>query len=104
MSKKIYKLKEEEIGADLKGLREDDTRVKLFDPKLRSAGWTEENIRRHYYITKGKVIIEGDKTRRGKKRYADYLLFYNEAFPIAVIEAKREYKHPADGIAQAIPI
>jgi type I restriction enzyme, R subunit len=84
-----------------KDLSEDDTRVKLFDPKLKSAGWIEDNIRRNFYITKGKVIIEGDITKRGKEKFADYVLFHNQSFPIAVIEAKRIFKHPADGISQA---
>lgn len=82
-------------------LGEDDTRVKLFDPKLKASGWTEESIKRGYYITSGKVLIEGDRVKRGERKFADYLLFYKKAIPIAVIEAKREYKHPADGIAQA---
>ncbi len=84
-----------------KGTRFITTKVKLFDPQLRASGWDEENIRRDYYITKGKIIIEGDKIKRGGKKYADYLLFYKGSFPIAVIEAKREFKHPADGISQA---
>ena len=85
----------------IKGLSEDDTRVKLFDPQLKTSEWKEENIRRNYCISKGKIIIEGDKTKRAEPKFADYVLFYKGSFPIAVIEAKREYKHPADGIAQA---
>jgi type I restriction enzyme R subunit len=80
---------------------EDDTRVKFFDPKLKASGWDEENIRRNFYISKGKIIIEADKARRGERRFADYVLFHNQSIPIAVIEAKKELKHPADGIAQA---
>lgn len=102
MANHFYKPQKEKIKSEIPGgLREDDTRVKLFDPQLRASGWDEENIRRHFYITKGKVIIEGDKTKRGERKFTDYLLFYNQSFPIAVIEAKREFKHPADGISQA---
>jgi len=76
-------------------------KLNFLTPILRASSWDEENIRRHYYITRGKIIIEGDKTRRGERKYTDYLLFYKSSFPIAVIEAKREFKHPADGISQA---
>lgn len=70
MANHFYKPQKEEIKSELPGgLREDDTRVKLFDPQLRAAGWGEENIRRHFYITKGKVIIEGDKTKRGERKF-----------------------------------
>jgi type I site-specific restriction endonuclease len=39
-----------------KGLSEDDTRVKLFDPQLKASGWSEENIRCDFPITRGKVL------------------------------------------------
>lgn len=91
--------KEKIVSANV--LSEDDTRVKLFDPQLKTSGWVEENIRRGFYIKKGKVLIEGDKTTREKRKFADYVLFHNQSFPLAIIEAKREFKHPADGISQA---
>lgn len=97
-----YKLPEERIGPDIPGsLKEDDTRVKLIDPQLRTSGWTEENIRRAFYVKVGRVIIEGNTAKRDKRKYIDYVLFYNQSFPIAVIEAKRAFKNPADGISQA---
>ena len=39
--------------------------------------------------------------RRPAKR-ADYLLRYTPDFPIAVVEAKAEYKQPGDGMQQAM--
>jgi len=42
-------------------LNEADTRAKLIDPKLHSAGWREENIQRDVYITLGKIINENGK-------------------------------------------
>ena len=103
MDNNSYKPKEERVTSKFEHgvLREEDTRVKLFDPQLKKAGWTEEDIMRGYYISKGKIIIEGEESKRGKRKFADYVLFYRKSGPIAVIEAKREYKHPADGIAQA---
>jgi type I restriction enzyme R subunit len=82
-------------------ISEADTRVKVIDPQLRESGWRDEDIIREFYITKGKIVIEGNKTKRGEKKFADYLLLYKGAFPIAVIEAKRYFKHHADGLSDA---
>jgi len=83
------------------GISEADTRVKIIDPLLRKSGWSKEDIKRDFYFKKGKIIIEGNESRRGEKKFADYLLFYKSAFQIAVIEAKRYFKHPAAGISDA---
>ena len=42
-------------------LNEADTRAKLIDPKLHTAGWKEENIQRDVYIRLSKVIDVNDK-------------------------------------------
>ncbi len=80
---------------------ETDTRVKLIDPQLRNSGWKEEDIKREFYLQQGKIIIEGNETKRGDKKFADYLLFYRRSFPIAIVEAKRYFKNYADGISDA---
>lgn len=99
-----YDKKEEKIFYKLQsgeGISEADTRVKLIDPQLRQSGWKEEDIKREFYLQKGKIIIEGNEARRGAKKFADYVLFYKNAFPIAVIEAKRYFKHHTEGISDA---
>ncbi|MCL6573257.1 MAG: DEAD/DEAH box helicase family protein, partial [Bacillus sp. (in: Bacteria)] len=48
------------------------------------------------------IILRGNITARGKKKRADYVLFYKNNFPLAVIEAK-DNNHPVgDGLQQAI--
>ncbi|RMH21472.1 MAG: DEAD/DEAH box helicase [Gammaproteobacteria bacterium] len=86
---------------------EADTRATLIDPKLKASGWTDTQVRReHYYqrdhqYTQGKVILIGNRVRRGEGRKVDYLLRLSESFPIAVVEAKAE-SEPADaGLEQA---
>jgi len=93
--KKFYKPKPEER------ISEADTRVKIIDPQLQESGWKEEDIKREFYLKKGKIIIEGNEARRGERKFADYLLFYKQSFPIAIIEAKRYFKHHGDGISEA---
>jgi len=80
-------------------LNETDTRVKLIDPKLHESGWSENLIRRELRITEGRIIDEYGNRKDGVK--PDYILFLEEYFPIAVVEAKEEAKHHSAGIQQA---
>lgn len=86
---------------------EADTRATLIDPKLKAAGWTDDQItREHYYqrdhqYTPGRVILVGDRVRRGESRKVDYLLRLSDAFPIAVVEAKAESEPAEAGLEQA---
>lgn len=82
-------------------LNEADTRVKLIDPQLKSPNWDDQNILREYTITAGKVNIFGDQVVRDEKEFADYLLMYKGAFPIAIIEAKEESASHLKGMQQA---
>lgn len=41
------------------------------------------------------------KVKRGRQKKADYLLRHTRDFPIAVVEAKADYKKPGDGLSQA---
>jgi type I restriction enzyme R subunit len=80
-------------------LNEPDTRAKLIDPKLHASGWIEDKITRDKYITPGRLIDEKGNRVKGKR--PDYILLYNQTFPIAVAEAKEEGKSALDGIQQA---
>ena len=86
-------------------MNEAETRIRNIDPLLEEYGWNDSNnpdapffVREHSF-TDGK--IRGERVR-GKAKRADYLLFYRQPqFPIAVVEAKADYKLPSDGIQQA---
>ncbi|MDI6810851.1 MAG: DEAD/DEAH box helicase family protein [archaeon] len=80
-------------------LNEADTRAKLIDPVLHTSGWTEDKIVRDRYITPGRLIDENGKRLSGKK--PDYILLYEQSFPIAVAEAKEEGKSALEGVQQA---
>lgn len=88
-------------------MNEADTRARLIEPKLKAAGWTDQQVTREFYYnrdyqyTRGHIILVGDRIRRGAARKVDYLLRVSESFPIAVVEAKAE-KEPAEaGLEQA---
>ena len=86
-------------------MNEKETRIRNIDPLLKESGWNDSNnpdvpsFKREHYFTDGKIRGEGI---RGKAKRADYLLYYQQPhFPIAVVEAKADYKLPSDGIQQA---
>ena len=70
-------------------------------PRLKAAGWSEDQIQEQFPITDGRVIAVGKKHRRGDALRADYVLEYRPGVPVAVVEAKREYAIPGKGLQQA---
>lgn len=80
---------------------EDDTRVKLIDPKIGSCGWKEEYILRQYAISDNRFFVEGEDFKRlNTAKFADYVLNYNNVI-IAVLEAKAEDEDPLKHLGQA---
>lgn len=80
---------------------EADTCRRYVLPALYSAGWTDDQIREQVSFTPGRIIVSGGTVRRGKRKRVDYLLSYLRDRPIAVVEAKAEYRLPSDGLQQA---
>lgn len=72
-------------------------------PKAQSAGWDADphSIAEQRTFTDGRIVVVGSKPRRNAGKRADYLLRYTRDFPIAVVEAKADYKQPGDGMQQA---
>jgi type I restriction enzyme, R subunit len=70
-------------------------------PRLHIAGWEDEQIREQVTFTDGRIVPIGGRAMRKKQQRADYILRYRRDFPIAVVEAKTAYRHPADGLPQA---
>lgn len=80
---------------------EADTCRKYVLPKLYAAQWTDDQIFEQKYFTDGRILIFRNQCKRKKGKKADYILKYRRDFPIAVVEAKPDYKNPGDGIQQA---
>lgn len=80
---------------------EADTCRKYVVPRLKDAGWDDNQINEQKTITNGEVILVGDRVIRKKQKRVDYLLKFVNDMPIAVVEAKSEYKNPGSGIQQA---
>ncbi|MDP1859398.1 MAG: restriction endonuclease subunit R, partial [Gemmatimonadaceae bacterium] len=82
---------------------ESDTCRKHVVPALQAAGWDDDphSIAEQRSITDGRIVPAGKGFVRKPPKRVDYLLRYTRDLPLAVVEAKAAYKHPADGLQQA---
>ena len=83
---------------------EADTCRKYVVPLLQTAGWEVEphSIAEQRTITHGRIIPVGStKFKRKPSKRVDYLLRYTRDFPLAVVEAKADWRSAADGLQQA---
>jgi len=86
-----------------KELSEADIKAKFITPAILEAGWDEQTqIGREVYFTDGRIYVKGKITARGKRKFADYILFYKANVPIAIIEAKDNKHSVKSGIQQAL--
>lgn len=86
----------------IRHLSEEDIKARYITPAVTNAGWDLKQILFEYAFTAGRIILRGRLTVRGKQKRADYVLFYEKNFPIAIIEAK-DNNHPIGaGLQQAI--
>jgi type I restriction enzyme, R subunit len=85
---------------------ESDVKEKFITPAIIRAGWDElTQIRREVYFTEGRIYVKGRMTARGKRKFADYILYYQSLkknIPIAIIEAKDNSHTIRSGIQQAL--
>jgi len=84
-----------------RGPKELETCREYVLPGLKDSGWLEDQIQPQYPITAGRVVFRGRRPEREEELRADYALEVSPGFPLAVVEAKREYAKPADGLQQA---
>ena len=86
-----------------KDLSERDICTKYILPALERAGWdTHTQIREEVSFTDGRIYVKGNLTSRGKRKRADYILYYKPNIPIAIIEAKDNKHSVKAGIQQAL--
>lgn len=86
-----------------KDLSEADIKAKYITPAILRAGWDEHTqLGREIYFTDGRIYVQGKMTTRGKRKFADYILYYKANIPIAIIEAKDNKHTVKGGIQQAL--
>lgn len=106
MDKTTYKAPKEKVisEANSRGefFREADTRAKLIDPLLHTAGWSENLITREFPISIGRIEVIGETHRRASPKKADYILrFTPHGEALAIVEAKEEIASSTKGMLQA---
>lgn len=88
---------------DKKYLSERDICTKFITPALKKAGWDiQRQIREEVFFTDGRIIVQGSLYTRGKRKRADYILYYKKNIPIAIVEAKDNKKGAGSGMQQAL--
>ncbi len=86
-----------------KQMSEEDIKLQYITPAI-LAKWDKSRITMETKITDGKICLNGNFVHRDKKsaKYADYVLYYNSSFPIAIVEAKDNNHSVSFGLQQAI--
>ena len=86
-----------------KTLSEADIEAKYITPAIINAGWNEHTqIGRQIYFTNGRIYVNGRVTARGKRKFADYILYYKPNIPIAIVESKDNNHSVSSGMQQAL--
>jgi type I restriction enzyme, R subunit len=86
-----------------KSLTERDICTKFINPAIEKAGWNmKRQVREEVFFTDGRIIVQGKLYARGKRKRADYILYYKPNYPIAIIEAKDNNQSVGAGMQQAL--
>lgn len=84
-------------------LTETETRTRFITPAIIKSGWDKhQQIREDVFFTDGRIIVQGNVCKRGKRKFADYILFVKSNIPIAVVEAKKYDESIGFGMPQAL--
>lgn len=84
-------------------LSERDICTQFILPALLKAGWDiEKQVREEVFFTNGRIYVKGQKTARGERKRADYILYTKPNIPVAVIEAKDNNHSVGSGLQQAL--
>lgn len=86
-------------------LSETDICDLFITPAIKDAGWDPmQQIRREVTLTPGPVVVRGNISSRNKKKkkFADYVLFWEPGIPLAVVEAKDNKHTVSQGLQQGL--
>jgi hypothetical protein len=85
-----------------KELSEQDICSKYILSAITDSGWNlHTQIREQVTFTAGRIQIHGKTISRGEKKRADFILYYKNNLPIAVVEAKDNNHSSGAGLEQA---
>jgi type I restriction enzyme R subunit len=88
---------------DKKQLSEQDICSKFILPAIIEAGWNlQTQVREQVTFTAGRINVSGRTIFRGDKKRADFILYYKNHLPIAIVEAKDNKHSVSAGLEQAL--
>ncbi|WP_373021257.1 EcoAI/FtnUII family type I restriction enzme subunit R [Methanoplanus endosymbiosus] len=77
--------------------------TKFITPAIINSGWElKTQIREEVNLTKGQVLVSSGRTKRGKRKFADYVLYKKPNIPLAIVEAKDNKHTIGSGMQQAL--
>jgi len=91
--------------ADKLKLSESDICDLFITPAIKRAGWDPfKQIRREVTLAPGPIVVRGNLASRNrkKKKFADYVLYWQPGMPIAIVEAKANSHAVSSGMQQAL--
>ena len=83
-------------------MTEEEVKLNFITPAIENAGWEKKQIRMEYSITDGKIVVRSNVAKRLPAKKADYVLFYKENLPLAIVEAKDDNHRVGDGMQQVL--
>lgn len=83
-------------------MTEEEVKLNFITPAIEEAGWVKKQIAMERPITAGKIVVRGNVAKRLKVLKPDYILYYKENLPLAVVEAKDNSHRVGDGMQQAL--
>jgi len=89
-----------------KALSEEDIKNRYITPAINNAGWHNDEFRMELKVkaqfTDGKICLSGNRAHRERPKFADYVLYTENNYPIAVVEAKDNNHTAVYGLQQAM--
>jgi type I restriction enzyme R subunit len=83
-------------------MTEEDIKLKYITPAIDCKWDRQSQMRMEYNFTDGRVIVQGNTAQRGKRKKADYILYYKRNLPLAIVEAKDNKHDVGAGMQQAL--
>ena len=83
-----------------KEMTEEDIKLQFITPAITSK-WDKSKITMETKITDGKINLKGNVVVRNAPKKADYVLYINKNYPVAIVEAKDNNHSISYGMQQA---
>ena len=86
-----------------KQMTEEDIKLNYITPAIQNKGWQDKiTMETKVQFTDGRMNLRGNLVSREKPKKADYILYLERNYPIAIVEAKDNNHSVSYGLQQAI--